>query len=150
MWWGDLAFCFLGAEKGTAKMDWIQTLIGGLIGGGLIGFVEFLIRRNDAKHDKHDEVLARLDGIDTRLREMDERMDKENADEARRRILAFDDSLRLSQNHSEESFNQILEDINDYEKYCETHSGYKNSKAGNAIMNINEVYRKVKLEDRFI
>lgn len=131
-------------------MDWVQTLIGGLIGGGLIGFIEFLIRRHDSKADRHDEVLARLDGIDTRLREMDERMDKENADEARRRILAFDDSLRLSQNHSEESFNQILEDINDYEKYCETHSGYKNSKAGNAIMNINEVYRKVKLEDRFI
>lgn len=131
-------------------MDWIQTLIGGLIGGGLIGFVEFLIRRNDAKHDKHDEVLARLDDIDSKLKELDERMDRENADEARRRILAFDDSIRLSQSHSEESFNQILEDINGYEGYCSLNKGYKNSKADNAIMNINETYRKVKLEDRFI
>jgi len=131
-------------------MDILQTLIGGLVGGGLIGFIEFLIRRSDNKADKHDEVLARLDDIDCKLKELDERMDKENADEARRRILAFDDSIRLSQSHSEESFNQILEDINGYESYCETHSGYKNSKAVNAIMNINEVYRKVKLEDRFI
>ncbi len=131
-------------------MEWVQTLIGGLIGGGLIGFIEFLIRRHDSKADRHDEVLARLDDIDRKLGELDERMDRENADDARRRILAFDDSLRLAQNHSEESFNQVLEDINGYENYCREHEGYKNSKATNAIININEVYRKVKLEDRFI
>ena len=139
-----------GARRTIKEMEWVQTLIGGLIGGGLIGFIEFLIRRHDSKADRHDEVLARLDDIDRKLGELDERMDRENADDSRRRILAFDDSIRVSTAHSEESFNQIMEDINTYEQYCKTHEKYENSKATNAIININEVYRKVKLEDRFI
>lgn len=131
-------------------MDWLQTLVGGLIGGGLIGFVEFMIRRHDSKADKHDEVLARLDDIDNKLGDLDERMDRENADDARRNILTFDDELRRSMSHSEESFNQILDDINFYMHYCNEHSDYKNAKAVNAIENINRVYQQVKAEDKFI
>ena len=127
-----------------------QTIIGGLLGGGLIGFIEFLIRRGDARNDKHDAVLAKLEQISSKITDIEERLDRENADDARRNILAFDDEIRRSVPHSEESFNQILEDINFYTNYCREHDDYKNAKAVNAIENINKVYQQVKYEDRFI
>jgi hypothetical protein len=131
-------------------MEIYQTLIGGLLGGGLIGFLEFLIRRKDNKADKNDEVLKQLKQISEKISDIEKRLDKENADDARRNILMFDDELRRSLSHSEESFNQILEDINFYEKYCLDNPRYENSKAVNAIANINKVYQQVKHDDLFI
>lgn len=131
-------------------MDVWQTVLGGLLGGGLIGFIEFLIRRRDDKALKHDEVLAKLEAISKKIGDIEERMDRERADNTRRNILLFDDELRRTIPHSEESFNQILEDINFYNTYCRLNPTYENSKAVNAIANINEVYQHVKRLDEFI
>ncbi len=131
-------------------MDILQTLLGGLVGGGLIGFIEFLIRRNDAKHDKHDEVLARLGSIDEKIGDVEYQLAVAKADQARNRILMFDDEIRRGVMHSEESYNQILDSINFYNNFCRDNQKYENSKAVNAIENINKVYQQVKFEDRFI
>lgn len=131
-------------------MDFLQTLVGGLIGGGLIGFIEFLIRRSDEKKDKNSEVLEALATIRERILRIESRMDEENADAARRRILKFDDELRRKAEHSEESFNQILSDIKFYRDYCRTHAEYENDRASSATAHIKKVYGEVKAENRFI
>ena len=131
-------------------MDFIQTLIGGLAGGGLIGFIEFLIRRKDERSGKWNEILEAIAGLKDAVGGIDERLDKENADDARRNILAFDDELRRGMDHSEESYNQILEDTNYYSRYCKGHPEYENNKAVNAIRHINDVYQRVKSENKFI
>jgi len=131
-------------------MDILQTLLGGLLGGGLIGLIEFLIRRKDEKTDKNSEVLKAIQELKESVEGIEARFEKENADDARRNILSFDDELRRDMDHSEESFNQILEDINFYKRYCHDHPKYENNKAVNAIQHINDTYKKVKAENKFI
>ncbi len=131
-------------------MDYAQTVIVALISGGFVSFIEFLIRRSDEKLDKNSEVLAKLKSIADKIAGIESRLDKENADDARRNILSFDDELRRGLDHSEESFNQVLQDIKFYRQYCRTHADYENDKATSAIEHIRETYQRVKNENKFI
>jgi len=131
-------------------MDYLQTIIGMLIGGGLIGLIEFLIRRSDDKKEKNSKVLAAIQALSDKITAIEGRMDKGNADSARRRILTFDDELRRGLDHSEESYNQILQDIKFYRDFCRMHDDYENDKATSAIAHIRETYQRVKNENKFI
>ena len=138
-------------QKDIGYMDLLlQTIVGGLLGGGFVGFLEFLIKRKDEKDDKKDEILSKLDAISKKISDIEEQMEKDKADNARRNILLFDDELRRAVPHSEESYNNILESVNFYQQYCIDNPKYENSKAVNAIENINQVYQKVKHDDLFI
>lgn len=131
-------------------MDFLQAAAIALISGGLVTFVEFLIRRSDAKKDKNSEVLKAIKDLADKITGIENRMDKENADDARRNILSFDDELRRGVPHSEESFNQVLQDIKFYRNYCRTHTDYENDKATSAIAHIRGTYQAVKNENKFI
>ena len=128
---------------------WHGVLIA-LISGGLVGFLEFMIRRNDEKKARHNEILDTLKIIKERILGIEARMDKENADVARRNILAFDDELRRHEDHSEESYNQVLADIKYYRDFCRNHDDYENDKATSAIAHILATYQTVKNENKFI
>lgn len=103
------------------------------------------------------DVISRLDGVQSQLDDLKSRHDKleqtserDKADNCRSRILRFADELRRDVPHSEEFFNQILDDITDYERYCDTHPEYKNSKATNAIAKIDKVYQKCMSDNSFL
>ena len=131
-------------------MDSVQAVLVALVSGGFVSFIQFLIQRSDEKNDKNSEVLKGIKDLADKILGLESRMDKENADEARRRILAFDDELRRKTEHSEESFNQILQDIKFYRNYCRTHADYENDKASSATAHIRETYARVKDADKFI
>ena len=131
-------------------MDSVQAVLVALVSGGFVSFIQFLIQRSDEKKDKSREVLKGIKDLADKILGLESRMDKENADEARRRILAFDDELRRKTEHSEESFNQILQDIKFYRNYCRTHADYENDKASSATAHIRETYARVKGADKFI
>ena len=83
--------------------------------------------------------------------ELAERIDKDEAMSARYRIICFDDELRHSNTkHSEERFNQILDEIDVYERYCADHPKFENNKAVHAIEHVKDVYKKCRDEDSFI
>jgi hypothetical protein len=98
-------------------MDFLQAAAIALISGGLVSLIEFFIRRSDEKEDKNSEVLKAIRELADKITGIENRMDKENADEARRNILSFDDELRRGVPHSEESFNQVLQDIKFYRNF---------------------------------
>lgn len=103
---------------------------------GLFTFLQFLITRHDNKKGtmawmKEEIVSMRAD------------MKRDKADDARRRILTAADELRCNVTlHSLEWFNQLNEDIDRYEKYCDKHPDYSNNKALQSIEYIKRNYAK--------
>lgn len=86
------------------------------------------------------DVIAKLDKMENRLDEHIRMDDERNADLHRARILQFNTELLRSIRHTEEDFNEILYNIDCYEKYCTEHPEYQNNRAVHAIKNIDRVY----------
>ena len=68
----------------------------------------------------------------------------------RYRILRFNDEILHEEKHSKEHFDQILEDISRYERFCNTHPEYENNKAVLAIKNIKRVYQTCSENNSFL
>lgn len=77
-------------------------------------------------------------------------LNEREANSCRYRILRFDDEIRHNQKHTKEHFDQMLEDIDGYERYCYTHPNYKNSKAVHAIANIKNTYSECAQDNTFL
>lgn len=66
--------------------------------------------------------------------------DRRTADGHRARILHFNNELLREVNHTEEEFNEVLAEIDAYERYCAEHPEYPNNRAIHAIGNIKRVF----------
>ena len=84
------------------------------------------------------------------VRDLREEFDVSLANQARTRILRFNDELLRKERHSMEMFNSVLEDVDFYERYCLDHTKYKNSKAVLAIANIKRCYEKCEIDGDFL
>jgi len=144
----------------------LSTIFVALIGGGFVGFIEFLIRRHDTREDKHDEILdeiakinekidqheeileeiakidRKIDLIDAKVEEVDTKGDVRNTISARIRILTFMDELIEGRRHSKDRFDQVMTDIDEYEKYCDVHKDFKNNQTASTIRHIKETYQE--------
>lgn len=77
--------------------------------------------------------------------------DGENdAKQARRRIISFADECRRKVKHSEEHFDNVLEDITFYQQYCDAHPKFKNQKAEQSIAFVLEVSAACKRNNDYI
>lgn len=84
------------------------------------------------------------------VRDLREEFDVSLANQARTRILRFNDELLRKDRHSKEMFDSVLEDVDNYERYCTEHPRYKNSKAVLAIANIKRCYEKCEQDNDFL
>ena len=86
------------------------------------------------------EVLDKLERLERRMDKMEQQDERDKMATARIRILRFGDECTRGVSHSEEHFNQVLDDVNAYERYCNAHPEYKNAKAVLTIARIKEIY----------
>lgn len=100
--------------------------------------------------DKLDTLQNKVNELEKMDKQQNEERDKDNALEARRRILRFADECRRKEKHSEEYFNNVLEDINDYKKYCHEHETFENEKAVIAISIIEMAFKHCYENDDFL
>lgn len=82
--------------------------------------------------------------------DLNEKMEANEAKTARYRILRFDDEVRHKIRHSKEHFDQIIEDVDTYERYCQDHPRFPNGKAVSATDNVKRTYEKCKAENSFL
>lgn len=118
-----------------------------LIGGGIFAFIEFLINRHDNKADKNSKVLAEIEKLSLKITTLEDKIDnvaqtgdKRNAVEMRVRILHFRDEMLEGRNHTHDSFQQVLSDIDEYEEYCKDHPDFKNNQTVATIEHIKRSY----------
>lgn len=104
------------------------------------------------------EVEQRLGVIESDIKALKDRNDKQdekNAERdaiaARREILKFSDELRIGVVlHSKESFEQVLQDIDNYDRYCREHPDFKNSRTLSATKKIMSEYEHREATNDFL
>lgn len=117
---------------------------------GFWAFLTAMLQKKEREKDGENQILKAIADLKKDIEGLKEDRERDNADSARNYILRFDDELRRHVEHSEEFFNQILDYVNSYQSYCDTHDSYPNSKAESAMAHIKACYQKCKDEDRFI
>ena len=135
------------------KLPWelISAVIVAIFGS--TGFWTWLTQRKASNKDilsAVQEVRNDVDQLRTKVDQMERVNDERNAVEARRHIINFNEELLRDQRHSKESFDMVLSDIDDYERYCASHPGFKNNKAALSIEHIKDCYRKAEKEHDFL
>lgn len=102
------------------------------------------------QNNRLDKIEERLNDIEHQNEVQDQQRLEDQAVSARRKIvLAADEICILPTAHTYEWYNQLMQQIDFYEKYCETHTGFPNEQAVMSIDIIKESYTKHKKEDSF-
>lgn len=98
----------------------------------------------------NSEVIEKVNSIEKRLEAHIQNDELENVRATRQRILHFDAECCKGERHTLEQYNEILEDVDAYEKYCAIHTDYKNNKAVSAMNTIKMCYEQDKLTNNFL
>lgn len=124
-----------------------QTILVALIGGGVVGFLQFLIQRHDAKKDKNKEILVAIEKLDWKMQDIeksikkvDEKAESYNAVSTRVRILRFEDELQEGRMHSKDSWDSIIADCDTYDRYCGEHDEFRNGMTEATVRHIRHGY----------
>ena len=92
------------------------------------------------------EVAAVKKCFDSHIEEFEET----KAKATRFRILRFYDELCEGKKHSESHFEDILDDIDYYEHYCDTHPEFHNNRGHAAMEYVKTIYAKIKAKGGFL
>jgi hypothetical protein len=129
----------------------LQELISEIGATRLIGIIVVLMSLIEVAPIKVNpwSMIARVIGraLNAEIKEI---IEEGEATDRRYRILRFDDEIRHHTKHTEEHFNQILNDIDYYEKYCVKHPNFPNNKSVSAVKNIKSAWEKCKKENTFL
>ena len=137
-------------------MEWLQIVLS-FLSSIAVAFIAIIpsIRANRKKTDeavKESQEAAKKDmeKMQTTLNNHIREDEDERARNQRYRILRFYDELCEHRKHSESHFEDILDDIDDYEKYCVTHPQFRNNRGKVAMEYIKSMYGKVKSSGGFL
>ena len=137
---------------------WSQGLIYLILGSGIIQIAPIKINpftwlakkignaltadlKSDLKND-FNELNDKVNNIETKLETHIADNKQERVADYRARIIRFNDEIMEEKTHTKEYYDNILEDIDKYEAYCNSHPDYPNNKAVMAIHNIKAKYEE--------
>lgn len=131
-------------------MDTWNAVIGFLLGGSFLTFIQFLINRHDNKQSKTDAVLSAIKDLDGRVEKIENSLDERDAVLARTHILRFKDEIynNGAESHSLEYYEQTLDDIQTYDRFCTENPRFANGRTKAAAKYIREVYDKLTEEHK--
>lgn len=131
-------------------MNGIIVACGGALIAAITSIVSLILNHKWQKEEKSSGLLVEIRSVKSALQKHIDEQDKNEAMMARRRIIDFSDECRRGVRHSEEHWENVLDDVTAYRNYCNNHKDFENSKCVLSIELIEELYKKVKLENDFI
>ena len=135
-------------------MTGIIVACGAALIGAIVSIVTLLLNRKwqkeDRTADRITELSGKVDNVASELKAHIEANEIETVQSARVRILRFADECRREEKHSKEFFDSVLDDIDLYEHYCESHPKFKNNKTVASTKIIKDLYKECVLGDKFI
>ena len=135
-------------------MTGIIVACGAALIGAIVSIVTLLLNRKwqkeDRTADRISELSGKVDNVAAELKAHIEANEIEAVQSARVRILRFADECRREEKHSKEFFDSVLDDIDLYEHYCESHPKFKNNKTVASTKIIKDLYKECVLGDKFI
>ena len=121
----------------------IITIVATIIGSNALwGFIQFLMERKDKKDDCSKKIMEMIQNLDKKIDKIDKEASEREAITARVRILKFMDELLEGRKHTKDSYDQVMTDITNYNKYCSTNPDFKNNQTEATIEYINKDYQK--------
>lgn len=106
----------------------------------LFTFIGKLLTKEFAESQK--ALMDRVEVLSDKIEAVAESVAETRAIAARVRILRFGDELLEGRKHSKDTFDQALLDIDNYERYCKSHEGFKNHITEETVTFIQEQYRE--------
>lgn len=135
-------------------MTGIIVACGAALIGAIVSIVTLLLNRKwqkeDRTADRITELSGKVDNVASELKAHIEANEMEAVQSARVRILRFADECRREEKHSKEFFDSVLDDIDIYEQYCESHPKFKNNKTVASTKIIKDLYKECVIGDKFI
>lgn len=98
-------------------------------------------------NSKVDRLSKSIDELKKQNDMINHAIGEDRAITARVRILRFGDEVSRGIKHSKENFEQVLSDIDMYEKYCASHPKFKNNQTVMTTKVIKETY-EMRLKNR--
>lgn len=126
------------------------TVLGFILGGSFLTFMQFLINRHDNKKDKDSAVLSAINTLSERVGKIEDTLDQREAVLARTHILRFKDEIynNGSESHSLEYYEQTLDDIQTYEQFCTENPKFANGRTKAAAQYIRQEYNRLTQEHK--
>lgn len=121
-----------------------------LIGGGLLAFIQWAGDKVLDMLGKKSKTVKAIEGLTAKVDKIQYTIDEREAVLSRTHILRFNDELYNGIAHSKEYFDQTLEDITTYDKFCESHPEFKNARTVMAVENIKDTYKRLHDEHKFL
>ena len=89
------------------------------------------------------ELMEKFDRLESKVDQNQQIADERAAKDIRIRILRFGDEILHEREHSKEHFDQILQDITEYDAYCFEHPDFKNNMTHLTTRSIMETYSRL-------
>lgn len=96
------------------------------------------------------ELIEKVDKLEKEIKKIEYRSGERDAKDARARVLRFGDELIHDVRHTKEHFDDILQDITEYEQYCDEHPEFENDRMQLTAQIIKDTYRDCMLKRNFL
>ena len=120
----------------------------------LVGIIPTIIsnRRKTQKsiESSNEAIEGRVSKLQTTLDNHIREDEDAKARNQRYRILRFFDEMCEGRRHSESHYEDILDDIDEYEKYCNSHAEFRNNRGKVAMEAIKATYARIKAGGGFL